>query len=172
MRKKLFLPILILIALLSVFLYINNNSKQESNDPEKDMSLTEKIDAFTHAEYEDKGIQVETLELQKDIDGKYKAVLFTQKNGNIGYALLKNDKVVSVTSGDGKEFEHPNNDYFFLYGEKPNENVTKLKAKIAVPNHPDVEKTFDLTDEKYYLVYYKLPEKDIFAKVLDEPVFE
>lgn len=176
MFKKLFFPFFIIIVAVVVFLYINNNSsKQDHTDDSEEMSLMDKIQYFPNLDKH--GIKeeekIESIELEKDIDSVHQAVLFVKKNGDIGYAFLKNKEVVTTTFGDGEQHEDLNKGYLILYGEKPSEDNSKLKVKISLGNdYPDVDKSFDLTDEKYYLVFYKLPEKDMFAHVEGEYIFE
>lgn len=174
--KKLFLTFFFIIVAVAAFLYIDNNgSEQASTNDTDEMSLLEKIQYFPnptkyHIEDEEK---IESIELEKDLDSDHRAVLFDKKNGDIGYAFLKNDKVITTTYGDSKQHEGLDGDYLILYGEKPSEDITKLKVKISLGNnYQDVDKTFDLTDDKYYLVFHKLPEKDLFAHVKGDYIFE
>lgn len=174
MLKKLFLTFFFIIVV--VVLYIDNNgSEQDLTNDTEEMSLLEKIQYFpkpTEYDIEDEE-KIESIELEKDIDSEHRAVLFVKKNGDIGYAFLKKNKVITTTYGDSKQHEGLDRGYLILYGEKPSEDITKLKVKISLGNnYSDVDKTFNLTDEKYYLVFYKLPEKDLFAHVEGEYIFE
>ncbi|MED4205663.1 hypothetical protein [Neobacillus mesonae] len=167
--KKLILMSLLILAVFSGIVFVQNGS-EESQVEAVPQSIEEKIEQFILAN-EDQ--QVQSIEIKVKLNKEYEAILFVQKNNNIGCAIVKNEKIITVHYGDNKQSEDQFKNFFIVYGEKSNPSNMKLTATIDLGNNEkELEQSFTLQDGKYYLSFAKLPKGSQFAKVLGEYEFE
>ncbi len=119
------------------------------------LSMKEKIVAAVQEERVQKVLQSETLE-----DG-LEAVLFLLKNGQIGYALVKDDKVHSVLWTDTNQSFDQYQHHVILLGKKEDPAHTRLTATIIRPlDQPKYYRTVELGEGEYYLASFEIPEED------------
>lgn len=161
--KKLFIYSILFLALtVSVLNFVKTGDAKENPSDE----LQTKIEKFSELD-QDKQVKVERIVTEKKFDDHYTCVLFKQKNKSIGYAILKNDAIVSVVFGENsqKGYEQFKN-YSIIFGEKPNENYTELEITInAGNNHEDIEKKFQLDNDRYFLFIEKLPKEIKYSNI-------
>ncbi|QFT90872.1 hypothetical protein FIU87_19685 [Bacillus sp. THAF10] len=148
--------------------FVNMDTKNDIAEAQLNTDyVVDKIESFALKEED----QVKVSSLEKEVSfGKDKKIfLFTQDSNKLGYAIFDGSKLVLVASGDGKQEYDQYGNFFIVYGEKPDMDARELHILInRGPNHEDITETFELDEEKYYLVIKELPKGIKQTKVFSD----
>jgi hypothetical protein len=148
-RILLFSSILFVGIVVGVVVWVQNEGQTAP------LLMKEKIQAAA------KEIQVQDILQSHSIDDGLEAVLFLLKDGQIGYALVKDEEVHSVSWTDTNQSYDQYQHHVILLGKKEDPAHTRLTATIIRPlDQPKYYRTVELGEDEYYLASFEIPEED------------
>jgi len=161
--KKILVPLLAM-CLIGGFLYFNHDGEAKGwTDTPR---LKEKIERFSALNENDQ-VKVNTIEKRVKFNKNMEAILFTGHSKGIGYAVLKEGKLVSVVYQDTMQGYDQFKEFSIIFGKKPKADDTHLNLIINTDaNHKDIRKNINLESGEFYLFIQKLPANIKRTKVL------